>query len=129
MGLSSHALSDLPTRPKFKRDMRSCPWTDWKGNQEQFVIQVRRWSKYHDALPDNNSNKIPAELRGLTLLAQLFDCAIDLCRAISDDVIGSAAGVDEIFKALHKRDELSVVSALLEDFGKLLQFKRTKHES
>ena len=124
MGSSSTARSDLPSRPKFKWDMRSCPWTDGKGNQEQYVLQVRRWSKYHDALPDNNSNKIPSELRGLTLQAQLFDRAIDLCRGISDDVIASETAVDEICKALHKRDAISVVSCLFEDFEKLLQFKR-----
>lgn len=67
MRFSSTALSDLPTSSKLKWYMRSYPWTDGKWNQEPHVLQVGRRSKYHDTLPDNNSNKIPAELRGLTL--------------------------------------------------------------
>lgn len=89
MGTRSNARSDRPSRPHFKWDMRKCPWTNRKGNQEQYVINVRRWCRCHDSLPENNSNRIRQELRRLTLQAQLYDCAVDLCSGIREDVIAS----------------------------------------
>lgn len=72
MGPGNTSRYDLPSCPRFAWDMRNCPWTDGKGNKEQYVLSVNRWSKYHDVLTDVNGNKTPVALRGLTLQAQLF---------------------------------------------------------
>ena len=74
--------SDLPKRPRFSWDIRSVPWTDGKGDQEEYVNAVRSWSSFHNKLPDSNSNKIPKSLRGIMLHSHLYGRAKDLCKEI-----------------------------------------------
>lgn len=121
--------SELPKRPKFSWDIKSVPWTDGRGNQEEYANSVALWSAFHEKLPNNNSNKIPSELRGIMLQSQLFGRARDLVKKIDDEVIHSPDGAYAIVKAIHKRDALSAVSSVYQDFLRLLGTKRATNES
>ena len=103
-------LSALPSRPCFSWDIRNVPWTDGKGNQEEYSNAVDLWNSFHNRLPDSDSNKIPKELRGMMLKSHLYGRARGLCKSIADTQIQSATGANAIFKAIYKRDALSVVS-------------------
>ena len=119
----------LPNRPRFSWDVRSVPWTDGKGKQDDYADAVELWSAFHDALPGKNSNKIPAELRGIMLQANLFGRAKDLAKKIPDTTIRSNNGASAIVRGIHKRDTLSTVSAVYSDFISLLCTKRGEKES
>lgn len=106
--------SDLPSRPRFSWDTKSVPWTDGKGNQDEYKRSITLWRSFHDKLPANNSNKIPIELRGIMLKSQLFGRARDLCTSIPDEDIASAEGVNKIVQKLYTRDALTVVRKYLE---------------
>lgn len=121
--------SNLPSRPRFSWDLKTVPWTDGKGNQEDYASSVSLWTAFHNKLPDTNSNKIPDELRGIMLQSQLFGRARDLCKKIPDDTIQSSSGAEAIVKAVHKRDPLSAVSDVFQDFITLLSTKRGQNES
>ena len=71
------------------------PWTDGRGNQEDYVNPVKSWQAFHAKLPDSNSNKIPQGLRGIMLHSHLYGCAKDLCKEIPFNVIESNDGVDK----------------------------------
>lgn len=105
------------------------PWTDGKGDQEEYADSVKLWNYFHDKLPANNSNKIPVDLRGIMLQSALYGRAKDLCRQIGDEVIQLDAGVSAIIIALHIRDPLSAVSSVYQDFLALLSTKRGHSES
>lgn len=121
--------SDLPSRPKFSWDLRNVPWTDGKGNQEQYAKNVELWVALHDKLPDSNNNKIPEALQGIMLQSQLFGRARDLVKKIPDDVIQSDEGVAAIVGAIYKRDALAVLSEVYHDFNGLLSTKRGATET
>ena len=121
--------SDLPKRPRFSWDIRSVPWTDGKGDQEEYVNAVRSWSSFHNKLPDSNSNKIPKSLRGIMLHSHLYGRAKDLCKEIPFAEIESDDGVDKICKAVYKQDALTIVSNAYSDFQDLLSTKRGYNEN
>lgn len=78
--MSLYIALDCLTHPFFSRGMRNCIWADSKGKQELYAIAVSMWSLYPNFPPDANSNKIPKNRRGMTLRAQRYDRAVDLCR-------------------------------------------------
>ena len=104
------------------------PWTDGKGNQEDYKDSVKLWSAFHDKLPVANANKIPDELRGIMLQSQLYGRAKDLCKKLSDVKIQSKGGSDAIVNAVCKRDALSAVSDVYRDYMALLNLKRGSNE-
>ena len=120
--------SALPSRPKFSWDVKNVPWTDGKGNQEDYKDSVKLWSAFHDKLPVANANKIPDELRGIMLQSQLYGRAKDLCKKLSDVTIQSKGGSDAIVNAVCKRDALSAVSDVYRDYMALLNLKRGSNE-
>ena len=121
--------ADVPRRPKFSWDIKSGPWTDGKGDQEDYVRSVKLWSAFHDKLPDSNANKIPADLRGIMLQSHLYGRAKDLCKKIPDEMIQSAGGLQEIVNTIHKRDPLSAVGSVYQDFVSVMNTKRGNTES
>jgi len=128
MGPASHQ-SDLPLRPRFAWDIRSVPWTDGRGNQDQYASAVALWKAFHNKLPDANSNKIPKDLQGIMLQSQLYGRARDLCKSIPDETIQSEDGSEAIVNKIHQRDPLAVVSDVYQDFITLLNTKRGNNES
>ena len=118
----SSTNNDLPKRPRFSWNIGQFPWNDGKGSQEDYVNAVISWSSFHDKLPQNNSSKIPKELRGIMLQSHLYG-GVTFSEIDSDD------GVDKICKALHKKDALSVVSNAYSEFLTLLSTKRGTSES
>ena len=123
------AQSDLPLRPRFAWDIRSVPWTDGRGNQDQYASAVALWKAFHDKLPDANSNKIPKDLQGIMLQSQLYGRARDLCKSIPDETIQSEDGSEAIVNKIYQRDPLAVVSDVYQDFITLLNTKRGNNES
>ena len=119
---------DLPKRPRFSFDIRSVPWTDGRGNQEDYVSAVRSWSTFHAKLPDSNRNKVPKGLRVIVLQSHLYGWAKDLCKEIPFAEISSANGVDKTCNCLYKKDDLTVVSNAYSDFQNLLLIKRGNNE-
>ena len=120
---------ELPKLPRFPWDIRSVPWTDGKGSQEDYVSAVQSWSSFHNRLPTTNNSKIPIGLRGIMLHSHLYGRAKDICKNIPLAKIESNDGVDAICYALHKRDALSVVSNAYSDFLQLLSTKRDTPEN
>lgn len=88
MGLAPGAAS-LPTRPRCPSDIKNVPWSDGKGNQEEYSSSVALWNALHDNLPESNSNKIPSSLRGILPQSQLYGRARDLCEGVPDALIQS----------------------------------------
>ena len=121
--------ADLPSRPRFSWDARCVPWTDGKGNQEEYARAVKMWRTFHNKLPDGHAAKILPSLQGIMLQSQLFGRARDLCMKISSDIIESDDGPDAIVNEIHKRDALAVVSEVYNDFLELLNTKRGTSES
>ena len=126
---TAHSTSTLPSRPKFSWDIRSPPWTDGKGNQDEYVRSVRQWCRFHDGLSDANSNKITPVLRGICLSSQLYGRAKDLCIGLSSDQLSADNGVDMILAKIHQRDPITVVSEVYRDFTDLIATRRGANES
>ena len=121
--------ADLPMRPKFSWDLKSAPWTDGKGSQEQYAEAVSLWKLYHDTLPDNTSGKIPKKLQGIVLKSQLYGRARDLARSVPQEMLVSDDGSQAIVDAVHKRDGLSVVNDIYSLFNGLVSTRRHDNES
>lgn len=126
-GFSSQG--SIPTRPRFSWDLRNVPWTDGVGNQEEYHRSVMLWKKFHDALPDANGNKIPANLQGLMLQSQLYGRARDVCKSLSDADISSAEGAMKIVGTVFQRDPLAVVAGVFRDFSEMISMRRGPNES
>ena len=109
----------VPTRPKFSWDAKSAPWTDCKGDQEEYSNSVKLWQAFHNALPENNSNKIPLQFRAICLKSQLYGTGKDLCSGISDAQLLGENGVQLILNAIYQRDALTVVSEAFKAFNQL----------
>ena len=77
----------LPTRPKFSWDLKSVPWTDGKGPQDQYAEAVSIWKLYHDSLLDETPGKIPENLQSVLLRSQLFSRARDFARTLPQFVL------------------------------------------
>ena len=120
---------DLPKRPRFSWDIRSVPWTDGRGKQEDYVSAVRSWSAFHAKLPHSNSNKTPKILRGIMLHSRLYGRAKDLCKEIPFPEISSADVVSKICKRLYRKDALTAVSNAYSDFRNPLLTNRGNNES
>ena len=129
MGPGNVQSCSLPSRPKFSWDLRSPPWTDGCGNQEEFARSVAQWSKFHDGLPDSNSNKIGVPLRGICLAAQLFGRAKDLCIGLTSDELSSPNGTKLIVSKIYQRDAISVIAEVYKDFTDLIRIVRGQSES
>ena len=120
---------DLPSRPRFSWDSRQVPWTDGKGNQEQYAAAVRLWKLFHDTLPAANANKIPKSLQGVMLRSQLYGQAADLCKGLTDSDLTNEAGAQKVLNCVYKRDALAVISDVYHDFMTLLTMKRGNNET
>ena len=123
-----NTIYTLPSRPRFSWDMKSVPWTDGEGRQDDYADAVSLWSAFHDELPESNANKIPEKLRGIMLVSQLFGRAKEICKKIDDSVIRSVEGPAAIVQAVYKRDALSTVSDVYRDYMDLLSLKRSSNE-
>lgn len=115
---------DLPSRSKFSWDAKSPPWTDGKGDQVEYRDAVALWQTFHNALPDNNRNKIPTALQAICLKSQLFERVKDLCSGVTDEQLVSEDAVSLIVGQIYKRDDLSVVSEAYKAFNLLLNNRR-----
>ena len=122
-------VSDNPSRSRFHWDLKSPPWTDGKGNQEQFYNAVLLWKDFHDCLPEGNSKKIPSNLQGIMLQSQLFGRALELVKQVDGELIRSDEGAMAIARAMHKQDPLSVISDTYQKSSQLLQTTRGDQES
>ena len=121
--------SSVPSRPRFSWDAKSAPWTDGKGDQEEYFKAVKLWQAFNDALPDRNSNKIPTGLRAICLNSQLYGGAKELCSGISDEQLLTTEGVKSIVDCIYQRDALSVVSEAFRSFNALLNTRRGDNEN
>ena len=127
MGLA-HQLS-LPSRPKFSWDVKSPPWTDGKGDQEEYRNAVKLWQMFHNTLPDSNSNQIPTALQAICLKSQLFGRAKDLCSGIPDDQLVGDDAVNLIVGNIYQIDALTVVSEAYRTFNQLWNTRRGFNET
>ena len=121
--------ADLPMRLKFSWDLKSAPWTDGKGSQDQYAEAFSLWKLYHGTLPDNTSGKIPKKLQGIVLKSQLYGRARDLARSVPQELMVSDNGSQTIVDAVHKRDGLSVVHDIYSLFNGLVSTRRHENES
>ncbi len=121
--------NDLPKRPRFSWDTRLVPWTDGKGNQEDYVNAVRSWSAVDNMLPDTNNRKISKELHRIMLHSHLYGRAKNICQEIPFNQIATEDGCDKVCNSLHKGDALSVFSTVHSDFLNLLSTKRGPNEA
>lgn len=90
---------------------------------------VKLLEKFNDKLPSANSNKLFADLRGICLKSLLFDRAFELCSGIPVDMIESEGTVAAIFSSVHKRDALTAVCEMHQDFSNLLTIQHKNSES
>lgn len=120
MGPGNESRSDSPSRPRFKWDLRTCPWTAGKRSRDGYAAAVLDCSEYHDLLSNSNSNKIPSNIRGLQFKSQLFDCAADLIYDIARSTRIAENSADAIVKSIYKRDTMSVVTDVFNEYTKLM---------
>lgn len=118
-----------PSHPKFSSDMRTCRWTDSRGDHEPYVSAVRRWCEYYYFFHVNNWNSKLPELHGLTLHAQLYDRAATLRQPIPGEIIGFIKGFDAIIDAFYKHDSQFILSSLYCDFSSFFATKRGSTET
>lgn len=121
--------NNLPSRPKFSRDANSAPWTDGRGNQEEYRNAVPLWPRFHNTLPDNNSDKIPSALQAPCLKSKPYGRVKYLCSGITDDQLVGENAVSLIVGAIYERDALSVVSEAWKGFNQLLNTRQGSSES
>lgn len=124
--MSSAPQASLSSRPKFSWDAMSPPWTDGKGDQEEYRDAVKLWQTFHNRLPESNSNKIQAALQAVYLKSQLYVRAKDLCSGISDSQLTEENAVDLIVGKIYQKDALSVVN---EAYGAFNQLWNTHHSN
>lgn len=67
--------------------------------------------------------------RGTVLMSNLLGRAKDVCRASRDKLLTSQDGAQLDFDAIYKRDPLSLVAHIFEEFRKLLFKRRSDSES
>lgn len=65
--------------------MRSTPWEEGKGDQEDYHDSILLWHTYHSSIPDVNSNKITVPIQAIYLKYQLSLRSKDLCTVISNN--------------------------------------------
>ena len=128
-GSGTASKADLPKRPKFSWDLKSAPWTDGRGSQEQYAESVKLWSLYHNTLPSSANGKVPKNLQGVVLKSQLYGRALDLARQVPDTTLVSESGVQAIVNAVYKRDGLSIVNDVYTLFNDLVSTRRSDNES
>lgn len=127
-GSSSEKISKR-SHIKFYWDLRSAPWTDGRGPQDEYADEVDRWCDFHDMLEEKNPNRIPPELRGTMLWEHLSGSAKDCARKIPRDILMSEDGPNAFVDAVHRRDPLSAVSTVYADFSALVSARRGDNES
>ena len=121
--------SNLLSRPKLSWDVKSPPWTDGKGDQEEYRNAVNLWQTFHNTSPDSNSNKIPQALQAIFLKSKLFCRPKDLCSGISDDQLVGNNAVNLIVGNIYQRDALTVVSEAYRTFNLLSNTRRSSNEA
>ena len=119
----------MPSRHRFSSTLKDPPWTDGKGNQENYFKSVKQWKTFHERLPDDNNNKIGSTLQGMILQSQLFGRASDICEKFEDAVIQSEGGAMAIARAIHKQDSLSAITDSFAKFMQVLSSKCGDNES
>lgn len=131
---SSSPSGNLPSRPKFKLDLKNVPWTDGKGPQEEYAEEVKAWSAFHDLLPDTISNKLDKKLRGTipnieSLNSQCYGRAKELVKSVPQDLLSQDDGWKSVVNAIHKIDPLQFVSDVYLDFNTLLAKRHGQNEN
>ena len=99
--------------------MKTVPWTDAKGLQEEYPEAVTEWCNLHDLLDDTDSNKMVPKLRGPILKSQCYSRAKDLAKSIPIGELNSENGATCVVSSIHKRDALSFVTDIYNDFNRL----------
>lgn len=90
---------------------------------------VRRWSTFHDNLPESNRNKISVSNLRIVLLSHLYGRAKDLCKRIENKVISSHDVVDIIINAFNKHNPLYIFTLAYGEVQLLLSTRHYNHET
>lgn len=96
----------------------------WKKVSGHYSKAADLWKKNHDKLPDSNSNKILQQLREVVVQSLLLNGAHSFCMTITDSDIQSIDGSKVVVDAIQKREALSVVSDVYQNFMSLLSTRR-----
>lgn len=100
--------------------MKSFPWTDGQGPQEENSESVTEWCNFHNLLFDNNSSKLEKKVRDTILKFQCYGLSKDLVKSLKKDKLNSEYGAIYVVISIHKRDPLSFATAVCPDFNELL---------
>lgn len=87
------------------------------------------WNAFHDALPNNNSNKFPSFLRATCLHSQLSARAKDMWSALTQVELTGENGMDLFLDCIYKRHALSIVIVAFRSFITPLNTKRSLSET
>lgn len=107
-----------PNRSRCFWYIRSLPWTDVQGVQQEYAKAVKRWCQSYDNLAHGNRNNISVASLGIVLLSNLYGRAKDLCES-TEYMVGEAnfVCVASVSYALNKRECLSVVNVVHQEFN------------
>lgn len=114
----------LPSRSTFSCDIKSVPWTDGCGDQQDYEREVDNSCAFLDVLPNASSNKMFKLNRGIVLQSNIYGRAHDLCNAIYKDIIRSNDGVIAVKEAVNRDDSLRTISNAQSKRNTLLKTKR-----
>lgn len=61
MGTETYFISSSPSmlsRPRFTIDLKTVPWTDGKGREDDYAENADEWESLHDLPQNSSSNKL-----------------------------------------------------------------------
>ena len=96
MGADGTSTDKSMSRPKFQWELRTAPWTNGRGPQDEYADAVDRWCDMHDLLDEKNPNKLSDELRGTMLWSQLVVRAKDVTSKNPKEVLMSTNGTKAV---------------------------------
>ena len=114
-----------PGRPRFHWDPRNAPWTDGRDPQDEYIRAVKHWCRYHDAVPDSYSKKVPTDLQAMLLHAQLQERANEITMSIDVEQLKSPTGEQLLFEAIDKLYRIQVISDTSNSIKQLTKCKGT----
>lgn len=118
---SANKVSKRPSAPLFSRDLKTAPWRNGRGSENDYSKPVSDWCSFHSLLPDIYSNKWVKRLWGPLRKPQCCGKANDLVRSVPKEKSYSDSVAQYIVTAIHKHDLLSFISNVFSDFNDFCQ--------
>lgn len=116
--------SALPTHSRSTWDPWNTPFTDGKGDQEEYYHAICFWNAFCKMLSEGNC-KLPNNLQSLFLPSQLFCRAKGLCSGLIDDRLAQPKAVQISMNRIYEKNAISVCSETFRSLTMLWNIERS----